>query len=332
MDNQTKDTIRNFVANAKLDKALEAFDNWAKGHGDDATKNAVLLKKGDYKALTRDENMGLTSSSDARMQRARLANAILSMIEDAEDVAGVPTQTQPSAPVEVSTEYNKTPITSSYSPKNRDNGIVLFLAANPTDTAKLQLDKEFYQVFKSLEDRRITYTLKSEFAVTPSLLQTALLKYRPRIVHFSGHGDGGDGTVPNGDTRAIGRMPQNRSGIVLQTSDGRTQLVSGVALANLFKVCLRIFKLEVVLLNACSSEEQASAIFNAGVPFVIGMNAAVRDAAAIQFSAKFYEGLASEGDVEIAFELAKAGVMMENGFANDADIPILYKRDILQHA
>ena len=187
-------------------------------------------------------------------------------------------------------------------------------------------------MFKNLEDRRITYTLKAEFAITPSLLQTALLKYRPRIVHFSGHGTDGTDAVSSAGSRAIGKIPQYHSGIVLQTLDGRSQLVSGVALANLFKVCLRIFKLEVVLLNACSSEEQASAIFNAGVPFVIGMSAAVKDAAAIQFSAKFYEGLASEGDVEIAFELAKAGVMLENGFSNEADIPVLYKRSVLQNA
>jgi CHAT domain/Effector-associated domain 11 len=332
MDNQTKEQIRNFVAKAKLDKALDAFDTWAKANSDDETKNRILLKKGEYKALTRDEDMGLTSSSDARMQRARLANSILSMIDDAEDA----TSDNAVAPVSSSTsaDYNKTPVTA-YSPKGKDNGIILFLAANPTDTAKLQLDKEFIQVFKNLDDRRITYDLKAEFAVTASLLQTALLKYRPRIVHFSGHGDGGDGNVPTagGDlTRAGGRMPQNRSGIVLQTSDGKSQLVSGVALAALFKVCLKIFKLEVVLLNACSSEEQASAIFNAGVPYVIGMNASVKDAAAIQFSAKFYEGLASEGNVEIAFELAKVGVMMENGFTNDADIPVLYKREVLQHA
>jgi CHAT domain/Effector-associated domain 11 len=321
MEEQTKDIIRKYIADGKLDKAIIAFENWAKANGDDETKNMIILKRGEYRRLTQEEGMGLLSSTDARIQRARINMAILSMVDDVENASGASQQVaepiNPAAPI-------KNAITGTGT--GASSGTILFLAANPTDTAKLQLEKEFVLVLKNLDEKSVTYTVKSEFAVTASLLQSALLKYRPRIVHFSGHGEGSynDGAVSD-DTRAIGN-PTNQSGIVLQTADGKRQLVSGAALANLFKVCLKIFKLEVVLLNACSSEEQALAIFNVGVPFVIGMNAAVKDASAIQFSAKFYEGLASEGNVEIAFELAKAGVMLENGFANDADIPVLYMK------
>ncbi len=316
MDEQTKDQIRGLVSKAKLDKALDMFSNWAELKGDRDTQNALSLKVGEYNALKKDINLGFLSSSEENMRRNRLAGAILSMLDDAEEAKAAPAKPEPQVAAAVVGTGTST-------------GTILFLAANPTDTAKLQLDREFIQVLKNLEDKKVAYDLRSEFAVTPSLLQSALLKYRPRIVHFSGHGDGGNGDVPkSGDTRAAGKLPPNQAGIVLQTPDGKSQLVSGAALANLFKVCLRIFKLEVVLLNACSSEEQALAIFNIGVPYVIGMNTAVKDSAAIQFSAKFYEGLASEGDVEIAFELAKAGVMLENSFASDADIPILYKKPV----
>lgn len=319
MDEQTKDQIRDLIIKTRIDKALDIFSNWAELNGDSELKNAVFGKKSEYSAFKKEDNMGFLSSSETNMRRNRLVGQILSMVDSAE-------KAEPeTAPVQRESHVLQQAVIGT----GISTGTILFLAANPTDTAKLQLEKEFIQVLKNLEDKKIAYALKSEFAVTPSLLQTALLKHRPRIVHFSGHGDGGKGDVPSsGDTRAAGKMPPNQAGIVLQTPDGKSQLVSGAALANLFKVCLRIFKLEVVLLNACSSEEQASAIFNVGVPFVIGMNTAVKDASAIQFSAKFYEGLASEGDVEIAFELAKAGVMLENGFANDADIPVLYKKSV----
>ena len=324
MDNQTKDQIRDLVAYAKLDKALEMFSNWAKLKGDRDLQNMIVAKQGELRVLKKDIDMGTIDSGDASVRRNKIAGAILSMLDDAEEVVVV---------VQVVTEQSiMQPKTATTGPDSR-NGTILFLAANPTDTAKLQLEKEFIQILKNLEDKKdVSYALKSEFAVTASLLQTALLKYEPRILHFSGHGDGGKGDVPPSGgsdmARAIGQKPSNRSGIVLQMSDGSSQLVSGKALANLFSVCLEIFKLEVVILNACSSEEQALAISNAGVPYVIGMNASVKDTAAIQFSAKFYEGLASRGNVDIAFKLAKAGVMMENSFANDADIPVLYKRAV----
>jgi hypothetical protein len=319
MDNQTKDQIRDFVAYAKLDKALEMLGNWAKLQGDKDLQNMVIGKQGELRTLKKEIDMGIIDSGDASVKRNKIAGAILSMLDDAEEGLGNEGNVAAAA------------VGKKINDPHKNDGTILFLAANPTDTAKLQLEKEFIQILKNLDEKDVSYTLKSEFAVTASLLQSALLKYEPRILHFSGHGDGGKGDVPpsGGDmSRAIGLKPSNRSGIVLQTSDGSSQLVSGKALANLFSVCLEIFKLEVVILNACSSEEQALAISNAGVPYVIGMNASVKDLAAIQFSAKFYEGLASRGNVDIAFKLAKAGVMMENSFANGADIPVLYKRTV----
>jgi hypothetical protein len=325
MDNQTKDQIRDAVAKAKLDKALQMFGTWAETHGDKDIQNTIFVKTSEFNGLKRDENLGVIGGSDANIRRNRIAAAILSLLDDAADNGSVTnSKTSEETPNHINNNINSNP-----NPNIANNGTILFLAANPSDTAKLQLDREFAQVFKNIGDNRITYKLEAEFAVTASLLQTALLKYRPRIVHFSGHGLGGTSATSDvTGTRAVGKMPSSQAGIVLQTLDGKSQLVSGVALASLFKTCMKIFKLEVVVLNACSSEEQASAIFNAGVPFVIGMNAAVKDSAAIQFSAKFYEGLASQGNVEIAFELAVSGVMMENGFSNDAEIPVLHKKPV----
>ncbi len=61
----------------------------------------------------------------------------------------------------------------------------------------------------------------------------------------------------------------------------------------LFKICIKRFPIDVVLLNACHSETQAAAISMAGVKYVIGMNRAVKDTTAIEFSAGFYRGMAS---------------------------------------
>ena len=57
-----------------------------------------------------------------------------------------------------------------------------------------------------------------------------------------------------------------------------------------------------LVLNACYSEIQAEAIHE-HVNYVIGMNRAVGDKAAINFAVAFYDGLAAGEDVEFAFEL-----------------------------
>ena len=80
--------------------------------------------------------------------------------------------------------------------------------------------------------------------------------------------------------------------------------------------------------NACYSEEQAEA-FSTHVPYVVGMNRAIKDQAAIDFSSGFYLSLAREEgdglDLEFAFNIGKAKINLEGG--GGQDIPILHKRD-----
>jgi hypothetical protein len=49
----------------------------------------------------------------------------------------------------------------------------------------------------------------------------------------------------------------------------------------------------------------------------------VKDSMAIVFSTGFYRGLASENDIEFAFDLAVNAIMLE-GLSGE-DIPVLYK-------
>lgn len=205
----------------------------------------------------------------------------------------------------------------------KSNNIILFLAANPSDTTELDLEKEFVKVANKLQDA--PYQVKSNWASTADALQDSLLKYKPRFVHFSGHGEGkataGARGALGGEKKSINASP---SGIYLQNANGESQLVRGEALAHLFKTCLKIFKIEVVILNACYSEAQAKKIFEAGIPYVVGMNRAVNDDTAIEFANGFYRGIANKADVSIAFELAVGSIMLQ-GLEGD-NIPVLYKK------
>ena len=310
---EIQDNIRNLVANAKIEAAIEAFSKFADEQHDEDLSNQLIMLKGRYNALKRNENLGLISFADASRDRAQISNSILSLcnqIGDASSTSATPSR------------GNSTTTTPSVNAAKTSKKI-LFLASNPSDTGKLQLDKEFRQVFHSVQEGTLDYEMVVEWAITPSDLQRVILKHKPTILHFSGHGEGSKTEKVSG-TGSISKSITVPAGIVLEDNDGHGRLVSGVALAGLFGICLRKFNIELVVLNACHSEDQAKSIAQAGVAFVVGMNTAVNDGTAIEFSTGLYRGVATEGDIEFAFDLAKNNILLM-GLEGD-NIPVLYKK------
>jgi len=77
-------------------------------------------------------------------------------------------------------------------------------------------------------------------------------------------------------------------------------LVTGEALAGLFE--LFADQVQCVVLNACYSDVQAVAIAR-HIPYVIGMNAAIGDRAAIEFAISFYDALGAGREIPFAYKL-----------------------------
>ncbi|MEM7773147.1 MAG: effector-associated domain EAD1-containing protein [Cyanobacteria bacterium P01_A01_bin.37] len=167
---------------------------------------------------------------------------------------------------------------------------VLFLAANPQDTAYLKLDSEAREIQEGLRlsAHRNRFELVSKWAVQTDDLRRALLEHDPHIIHFSGHGKG-------------------EQGITLDDGQGKSKLVSGDTLARLFK---QFQNIECVLLNTCYSDVQAQAIAPY-VPYVIGMGQAIGDEAAIEFATGFYDGLGYGRTYPEAFELGLSAIDLE---------------------
>lgn len=160
---------------------------------------------------------------------------------------------------------------------------VLFLAANPMGTELLRLDKEISAIEEALYKAKFRerFVLEQNWAVRVTELQALLLRYRPDIVHFSGHGS------PAGELLFEGR-------------DGAPQPATASALHQLFHT-LRD-NVRCVVLNACYSTQQATAIAEV-IDCVVGMSSGVSDAAAIEFSTAFYRALGYGRNVETAFAL-----------------------------
>jgi CHAT domain len=127
---------------------------------------------------------------------------------------------------------------------------ILFLIAEPTDSARLRSRQELRDIKERLQlaNERERFVLDYELSSRPEEISQAILKIQPQIIHFSGHG------TSNGE-------------LCFEDSLGRMQPVEPHVLAELFELVADW--VECVVLNACYSDIQAQAIVQ-HIPFVIG--------------------------------------------------------------
>jgi DNA-binding MarR family transcriptional regulator len=187
---------------------------------------------------------------------------------------------------------------------------ILFLAANPNETARLALEREVKKIEQGLErsKNRSQFTLVAKWAVTDEDLRRALLDHEPAVVHFSGHGMRGEGVGFNtgtGRDLGPGGPSADAGGLAFEDDQGRLRLISGEALCGLFELCKH--HVRCVILNACHSDHQAEAIFR-HIDHVIGMNTAIADDAAIKFAVGFYDALGAGKDYAVAFQFGCSAI------------------------
>jgi hypothetical protein len=159
---------------------------------------------------------------------------------------------------------------------------ILFFASNPKDTNPLRLDEEVREIDEGLRraKHRNQFTLVQKWAVRADDLRRGLLDEKPAIVHFSGHGSPSDG-------------------LVCENNQGKAEHVPPEALAELFALCKPF--VECVVLNACYSEGQATAIAE-HIPYVVGMGKSIGDSAAVKFAVGFYDALGAGIPYDDAFK------------------------------
>jgi hypothetical protein len=160
---------------------------------------------------------------------------------------------------------------------------ILFLAAEPTDAARLRLGQELREIQEKLQLAKLRdrFDLEQRMSVRPVDLSQALLDLQPWIVHFAGHG------LSSGE-------------LCFENQGGQMFPIKPEALAALFEQFAG--QVECVLLNACYSEAQSRAI-SAHIPYVIGMNREIGDQAALAFSVGFYQALGAGRTIEEAYKL-----------------------------
>jgi hypothetical protein len=179
---------------------------------------------------------------------------------------------------------------------------VLLLGANPGDTSRLRLDRESRAIddaLRSTDPRSQRFELHQGWASSAADVQQDLLRHRPSLVHYSGHGTAAGELV----------LEARRFRDLLRHDGASRQLAMGGAPAQIAAIAGLLARsptpIRCVLFNACHSAPLAEEMAN-HADCAIGMVAAVQDDGAIDFAWGFYHALAQGESVAAAFDLGIA--------------------------
>ena len=162
----------------------------------------------------------------------------------------------------------------------RPTGILaVFASPQGSDPLRLGAEDRVIRECLNLSKFRDNISLEVLHAATIHDVRRALLGKDYRIVQFSGHGTGQE--------------------LVLEGPLGKPQVVPPEALAE----CLWAYSppIECVVFNACHTDVQGELV-SPRVPFTIGMNGAISDAAATEFTRGFYDAIGAGKNIEFAFQ------------------------------
>jgi hypothetical protein len=181
---------------------------------------------------------------------------------------------------------------------------ILFLTAEPTDSARLRLGRELEDIKErlGLANPQGMFVLEQRLSARPQDISQAIQDFQPNIVHFSGHGE-------------------STGELCFENELGNTKPVTVAALTALFKLVTA--HVNCVVLNACYSDIQALAIVE-HIPFVIGMNQAIGDKAAIAFAVGFYKALGAKRSIEEAYEFGCVEIQLQG--ISEESTPVLRKK------
>lgn len=271
-----KENVQGLIVKVRTKDALAQIKDFIEHSRQDYSQleNAVLMQMASLSSANQQKMNGLVTDDDFNRLIAKVNYATLNIVDQVDEDDEV----------------------DNNSGKNKKIKI-LFLSANPENTPQLNLDAEIEHVKKGFKTASLAnkFEFISEAAVTLPDIIKAMMKYKPQIVHFAGHGT-------------------EKDGLIIDDGNGQSVYFTTDSISRLFK----LFKnqVECTLLNACYSEEQAIAISKEGVMsenknqgiYAVGMNDVVGDKAAIDFSVGFYQAIGEGYDYKFAFEMGLVNV------------------------
>lgn len=178
---------------------------------------------------------------------------------------------------------------------------VLLLAAASTGDLRVGQEQQRIRAAVQSATHRNLVELDVHPAATADVFLDALTRFRPHVVHFSGH-----------STQDLIAFEKGEDGF------HESAIVSADAFAR--AIAAVDDKPLLVLLNSCHSAAQTGKLVGT-VPFAIGMSDTIGDVDAITYAARFYAAVADGQSVQAAHLLSRVAIEM-NGLL-DRDLPTL---------
>ena len=168
--------------------------------------------------------------------------------------------------------------------------VILIVSANPRDATRLRVAEERRELDGALRATRFRdlFTIRDIPSCRIRDIARALYDHNPDILLFTGHG--------------------SSNGLCFEDDSGRLNIVEKSSLTKLLKYQEG---LNLVILNACYSQNQAQCIADA-VGHVIGMEGAITDTDTIDFSREFFTALGYGRTFEESFRRAVAAVGLKS--------------------
>ncbi|MGW7359983.1 hypothetical protein ACWGI0_25975 [Streptomyces sp. NPDC054802] len=178
---------------------------------------------------------------------------------------------------------------------------VLLLAAAADGDLRVGREQQRIRAAVQSATHRDLIELDAHPAATADVFLDALPRFRPHVVHFSGH-----------SAQDLIAFEKDQDGF------HESAIVSAGAFAR--AIAAVDDKPLLVLLNSCHSAAQTTRLIDT-VPFAIGMSDSIGDVDAITYAARFYAAIAEGQSVQAAHLISQAAVEM-NGLS-DHDLPTL---------
>ncbi|GCE14508.1 CHAT domain-containing protein [Tengunoibacter tsumagoiensis] len=198
---------------------------------------------------------------------------------------------------------------------------MLTIVAAPSDQTRLNVEEWKGLVLESLAEPVAQQLLTLDFALAGTLteIQRALLKRKPNIIQFVGHGIYAQG-------KCYLALVDEKTGMSKMLDDERFANLLLGSLDTLGLLCLASCE------SATSDDPQAflglaPQLLQKGIPAVIAMQYSVKISTARIFFRTLYENVASQKPIDWAVQQGRNSVSIENGNDNrEFATPVLYMR------
>lgn len=295
--------LKNLMAKGETEKVINQLLEATTQNGQNDLHNDIIGISARFHSNEKSNQMGLIASEDYRLESNKIREALKYSLENYK-----PNGTFSFDESDLSVSQPQTSSSNQSLPIK-----ILMFTANPAGTAKLNLDKEHSQIAIKLQEKQSIFRLITERAVDKTSFREKVYREKPVFLHFSGHGEAVDNELT--------QMNLPNGGLIVQNDEHNGyETLSSTVLDVLFEYFKEEgINLNAVVLNACWSENQASAI-SKHIPFVIGTTQKIKDIFAIAFSVGFYFRLAEsypQIDIPAAFKSGRTAAVVAGASKSD---------------